>query len=171
MSEFTKQIAKAERLHTVTQLVGFALWQLQELESATAQYYVLVALATRGIGLKVGDAVVEEAQSKTFGSTVTKLIKTKDLPDDVEVRFKALLKERNWLVHGSRSTSRDAIYSDASFAKLIERLDLIAEEALLLLRIIGKATEEHVMRHGVSNEQINELAKQTLKTWQGSDPV
>lgn len=169
MNELSQQLAKAERLHTVTQQVGFALWQLQELEGAAAQYYVLVALATRGIGVEAGSAIVEDAQSKTFGSTISKLVKAKHLPSDAEVRFQALLKERNWLVHSSRSTNRDAIHSDAACSKLSKRLETIAEEARLLLKVVGKAVEEHVMRHGVSAEKISELAEQTLVAWHGGN--
>jgi hypothetical protein len=165
MNELSQQLAKAERLHAVTQQVGFGLWQLQELEGAAAQYYVLVALAIRGMGVEAGNALVENAQSKTFGSTITKLVKAKHLPGDVEPRFQALLKERNWLVHSSRSTSRDAIHNDAACSRLSQRLEAIAEEARLLLKIIGKAAEEHVKRHGISSKEIDEITAQTLKTW------
>ncbi|MBK1615811.1 hypothetical protein CKO44_20345 [Rubrivivax gelatinosus] len=165
MNELSQQLAKAERLHTITQQVGFALWQLQELEGAAAQYYVLVALATRGMGIEAGNALVEDAQSRTFGSTISKLVKAKHLPGEAESRFQALLKERNWLVHSSRSTSRDAIHNDAACSKLGKRLEAIAEEARLLLKVVAKAAEEHVKRHGVATEKINELAEKTLKAW------
>ena len=53
---------RAVRLAEITQGVGFALWQLQELEGSTALYFVLVAQARmnwtpfvgpRGDGFKV----------------------------------------------------------------------------------------------------------------------
>ena len=60
----TIQIQKAERLAAITQKVGFTLWQLQELEGATAVYFVLVAQARRGtvaasveIGLRRSPAI------------------------------------------------------------------------------------------------------------------
>lgn len=169
MNEISQQLAKAERLHAATQKVGFALWQLQELEGAAAQYYVLVAQATRGMGHVTGNALVDDAQSKTFGATVTKLVKAKHLPTDAGVRFQALLKERNWLVHSSLARNRDAIHSDAACSKLGIRLDAIAEEARLLLKVVGKAAEEYVRRHGVSIEKIDELTAETLKAWHGGN--
>jgi len=100
------QLLNADRLNAVTQRVGFALWQLQELEGTSAQYCVLVVHATPGMGLMAGQALVDKAQSKTFGSTITQLTKAKQLPREVEKRFQALLVERNWLVHSSQSSSR-----------------------------------------------------------------
>ena len=169
MNESSQQLASAERLHVVTQRVGFALWQLQELEGMAAQYYVLVALAKRGMGVDAGTALVEDAQSKTFGTTVSKLVKAKHLPAHVEPRLLALLKERNWLVHSSRSTSREATHNDAACRRVVQRLDSIAEEARQLMKVVGMAAEEHAMKHGVPVEKIDELAAQTLKAWHGGN--
>jgi len=87
MATLHDQLLKADRLHAVTQRVGFALWQLQELEGASAQYYVLVVHAKPGMGFEAGQALVDKAQSKTFGSTITQLAKAKQLPQEVETRF------------------------------------------------------------------------------------
>src|ERR1700674_533447 len=59
-------IQRAYRLAEITQKVGFALWQLQELEVITALYFVLVAQARRGMGFTDGNAVVKIAQSKNI---------------------------------------------------------------------------------------------------------
>ena len=163
------QLLNADRLNAVTQRVGFALWQLQELEGTSAQYYVLVVHATPGMGLMAGQALVDKAQSKTFGSTITQLTKAKQLPREVEKRFQALLVERNWLVHSSRSSSRDAIHSDQACDRLIERLDTIAEEARLLLKEVVKHAEAFVKKHGVNTANIDKIASQTLKKWHGED--
>jgi hypothetical protein len=105
MTSFHEELQKADRLDLIARKVGFALWQLQELEGSAAQYLVLVAKAKPGIGLAAGQALVEEAQSRTFGRTISDLLKTGRLAQAVEVRFETVLVERNWLVHQSRSTS------------------------------------------------------------------
>jgi len=109
MTELEAQLDKANRLFAITQQVGFALWQLQELEGACATYYVLVEEAEFGMGEETGNALEEKAKKKTFGATIHKLGKAGLLTEDVEVRFKDLLSERNWLVHSSRASSRIAI--------------------------------------------------------------
>lgn len=164
-----EQRAKADRLYAVTQKVGFALWQLQELEGTFALYYVLVVHAKQGMGFSAGQALVENAQSKTFGSTITQLVKAKLLTQEMEVRFRAVLSERNWLVHNSRSSSRDAIHSDQACNRLIERLNILAEESILLLKEVGKHAEVFVNKHGLSSVNVDELAAQTLRKWHGGE--
>lgn len=165
MTDFASQLRKAERLQAITQQVGFALWQLQELEGATARFYVLVALATRGMGLEAGQKLDESAQSKTFGTTIHALRKAGKMPEALEAPFLALLKERNWLVHSSRSTSRTAVLSDAKCEALLQRLEQISEEARLLIKKVGASAEQFVASHGVSVQEIDRLTHQVLESW------
>lgn len=160
---------QSDRLLAITHRVGFALWQLQELEATSAQYFVLVVHAKAGMGIAAGQELVDKAKSKTFGSTINQLVKAKQLPQEVEDRFKALLSERNWLVHSSRASSRPAIHNDHACQILIERLDIIAEEARLLLKEVAKQVEAFVKRHGISTANIAELASQTLSEWHGEN--
>lgn len=155
MTSLHGQEQKAERLDLIAQKVGFALWQLQELEGSAAQYLVLVAQARPGMGLAAGQALVKEAQSKTFGRTIEQLMKTSQLPQAVELRFQELLSERNWFVHQSRSMSRDAVHNDGACAKLVSRLEAIAKEARLLLQEVMIQADAFVRKHGVSTEQIS----------------
>lgn len=171
MASLHEQLQKAKRLELIAQKVGFALWQLQELEGSAAQYLVLVAHAKPGMGLVAGQALVEEAQSKTFGRTIAQLLKSSHLSQAVELRFQALLSERNWLVHQSRSTSRDAIHSDGACAKLVTRLEAIAEEARLLLHEVLVHAEAFLRKHGVSAEQVNKVVEQTLRQWHGDNAL
>lgn len=163
MTSLHTQLRRAERLDLIAQKVGFALWQLQELEASAAQYLVLVTQAKPGMELAAAQALVEEAQSKVFGKTITRLLKTNQLSQPVELRFQALLVERNWLVHQSRHTSRDAVHGDASCTKLVVRLDALAEEARLLIREVLVHAEAFLRKRGVTTKQIEAVVEQTLK--------
>jgi len=165
MTDIHAQLRKADRLATITQRVGFALWQLQELESATAQYYVLAALATKGMGFEAGSRLDETAQGKTFGTTIHALRKAGKMPEALESRFLKLLGERNWLVHSSRSTSRTAVHSDADCESLLCRLEKIAEEARLLLKEVGSAAERFAISNGVLQQEIDRLTQEVLASW------
>lgn len=164
-------LRKADQLDAITQRVGSALWQLQELEGATAQYFVLVAQATLGMGHEAGQSLLDKAQNKTFGSTVTQLAKAKLLPQELEARFKALLVERNWLVHSSRASNRNAVHDDSACDSLLERLNLIAEEARLLLKQVVKQVEVYANGSGISPAKIDALASEILKQWHGNDAI
>jgi hypothetical protein len=41
---------KANLFNDITQRIGFALWQIQERERFSAQYFVLLAQAKKGMG-------------------------------------------------------------------------------------------------------------------------
>jgi|SRR5271155_2568835 uncharacterized protein YutE (UPF0331/DUF86 family) len=165
----TIQIQKAERLAAITQKVGFTLWQLQELEGATAVYFVLVAQARRGMGATEGNALIENAQSQTFGKTVSQLGRAGLLKPDIQQRFGNLLKERNWLVHNSRDSSRDAVHDDLVMRRLLVRLESMVEESSALLKELGALAETCARQHGVSEQEIAERTKRLLQAWQTSD--
>lgn len=171
MSDLETQLEKANRLSGITQQIGFALWQLQELESVCAIYYVLVEEAEFGMGKEAGNALEEKANKKTFGTTMHKFAKAGLLSEDVEDRFKSLLSERNWLVHSSRADSRKAIHNDSHIVSLLKRLERISEEALSLLKHVGALTEEYVKGHGVSEEYIDEKSKEILEQWHSIDAI
>lgn len=168
MDKSDEQERRADRLYTITQRIGYALWQIQELEEVTAQYFVLVAQAKRGMRMEEASVLVEDARTKTFGRTITRLVKGKHMPSELEPRFNALLAERNWLAHNSRSTNRNAVYSDQACLVLLARLNRIEEETLSLLKAIGKYFEEFVTARGVSTQEIDALTEKTLKAWRGS---
>ncbi len=162
---------QAERLNEITQRVGFALWQLQELEGLAATYFVLLAQAERGMGQEAGEILVAKAQGKTFGATIRQLEVAGLLTAELEQRFRKLLSERNWLVHSSRSDSRAAVHKSSEFAALLFRLDGIGEEALALLREVGALAERQVISLGVSRRQIDITAATLLKKWHEADAI
>jgi len=168
MTDHQTQLRKAERLKVITQSLGFALWQLQALEDATAQHYVLVALSTRGMGIDAGNKLDESVKGNTFGKTIHALRKAGKLPEALELRFLSLLNERNWLVHNSRATNRTAIFNDESCHSILERLEQIAEEARLLIHEIGTASSKFVIKHGVSNQEVERLTQEVLSSWHSS---
>lgn len=171
MSPLAKQLANADRLVAVTQSIGFALWQLQELEGVTAGYFVLIAQAKKGMGLAEGNALVEKAQGKTFGATLHQIGKAGLVSPEIEERFANLLAERNWLVHRSRADSRSAIYSDNAMSSLLARLEAMADESLALLKFIDAETTAFVQSHGVSMDYVAKVSKQLLEQWHAADAL
>jgi len=164
-----QQLQKATRLAAITQRIGFALWQIQELEDVVAQYFVLLVQAKKGMGLDAGKALVDKAQNKTFGGTIHQMVKAGLLSPEVEFRFSNLLSERNWLVHKSRRTSRSAIHSNSVAQKLLIRLNSMADESKALLKEIGLVAERYVENQGVSEQKIEAAANQILEQWHASE--
>jgi hypothetical protein len=165
MENFEEQLIKASRLAEISQQVGFTLWQIQELENVTAQFYVLLGQAEKGMGLAVGNALLDEALQNTFGKNVGNIKKAGLIDGEFETRISSLLKERNWLVHKSRLDSRNAVYHESAMIKLLKRLEAITEETSYIIKELGRRCETFVMKHGVSQDYINEVSQEILKGW------
>lgn len=171
MTTLADQLERSDRLATITQNVGFALWQLQELEGVAAQYFVLLVHAKKGMSLDVGNSLVENAQTKTFGATLHQLAKAGHISPEMKGRFEKILAERNWLVHHSRAESRNAINNANVMSTLVARLEAMSDEALALLKHIGDETNSFVQKHGVSASHIVQVSKQLLEQWHADDAL
>ncbi|MBU4263921.1 MAG: hypothetical protein KKC76_18855 [Proteobacteria bacterium] len=166
-----QQIQKANRLKEITQRIGFAIWQIQELEGVSAQYFVLLGQAKKGMGEAAGNDLVKKAKKNTFGRTIKDIRKKGLLNKDLGGRFLRLLSERNWLVHQSRTESRDAVHSDIAMQRLISRIDAMADESLALLKEIGSLSIAHMNKHGVNEESIYKRAEALLNQWHSSEEI
>jgi hypothetical protein len=121
--------------------------------------------AKRGMGTKAANELLEKALGKPFGITINKIMKAGLLSADLERRFDAIRKERNWIAHDSRAQSRNAIHSDQVAEEFIRRLDAIAEESKALLNEIGLLAEQHVKKFGINQQQIEKKATIILEQW------
>jgi hypothetical protein len=165
MFRFEKEIQMGNRLELISGKVGQTLWQLQVLEEVIAKFFVLVVQAKQGMGREDVEVKIGSALKGTFGSTIKELIKEQKMPEALEPRFKHLLAERNWLVHRSRSDSKDAVLTDKGCRDLIVRLDAIAEETTMLLEHVVVEADAFVQSHGVKTENIDESVKRTMEQW------
>lgn len=154
---------RSERFGDICQAIGFTLWQLQTLEGLTAQFFVLVEQAVPQMGEEEGDRLVVDAQKKTFGGSISRLSKSEHLPRDVLVRYQALLKDRNWLVHSSYVDSKKALDDDAAYLALHRKLESISGEAGRLLKEISALSEKFVLDRGVSMEALEAKIAESLK--------
>ncbi len=159
----------AARLDAITQRIGYAIWQLQVLEGVSATYAVMITFDPRD-GDKAGTAALERAKGKPFGATVTALANAKVLGPSLEPRFKRLLAERNWLVHRSRDDSRNAVWHDSAMAKLLGRVEAIANEAAGLIRAVGDLVEQNAKARGTYDRaRVDDIAAALLEQWRAED--
>lgn len=150
------RLQQSARLEFVSQRVGFALWQLQELESVAAQVYVLLVKAEMGMGKVAGNALIDSAKKETLGRTFRDMKTAGVLRAETEAHFEEVLSERNWLVHRSRETSGQAIATDPDTERLVGRVDLISAKALNLMNELQEIAVDHVRNHGVTEDAIQE---------------
>lgn len=165
-----KKAQANRRLEKISERMGFALLQVQNLEENAATYFVMVTQAKPGMGYTAGMALAEKAQSKMFGITVKRLRKAGVLNDDLENRFTSILAERNWLVHDSRKTIDRALFNLEEFDKVIKKIESISDESLALLKDLYPFVEAHLLNNGFTKDQINRTVQKVLEEWIEADP-
>jgi len=153
-------------LHDILYKVGFALWQIQELESTIAHYLVLVHKLEPGVARAEAEAVFEKTRKRTMGQLLDQLKSKDPVPDQLLKRLDHFVEHRNWLAHRSRSESRKQVYQPAKNQELLARLDWIATEALTLMKLFMEELVAHLESHGFSREQIDKQTAETMKQWQ-----
>jgi uncharacterized protein YutE (UPF0331/DUF86 family) len=169
MKYSAEYLEAAERLDVIAKRVGFALWQLQELENVAAQCFVLLAQAVPGMGEAAAAPLLDAARSKTFGQTCRLLVEAKLLSADLESALRKLLLERNWLVHDSRLTNRAAVHNDVAMRRLLKRVDAIPDAVSAVMPQLAALAQAHAARHGVSKEFIDQHTAALLAHWHLDD--
>lgn len=158
-------IEEASRLMALMQRVGYAVWQLQELEE-TSRVYVLIRLReTRGIGEERARQIEQRIERRTFGRLLRELAGAGVLPPDLAGELGEMLEERNWLVHRARRDSRGILSQPELYAVISQRLDEAAERALQLLRRLAAEVERFVLKSGVNPAALQAEADRRAREW------
>lgn len=164
-------VAKASRLEDLVRRVGFAILQAQALESASAKYLVLRSKAVRGMGVDAAQRILDKSRKETFGTTVGAMKSAGLLSEGLEKRFKALLKERNWLVHRSRAYNSAALANDEATSALLARIDRIEGESRSLMHELAALSTQFVLAAGVPPDAVNAAASDLVHLWESNDPI
>lgn len=171
MLPYARTAETAARLETLACRLGFALLQVQALESGAAQYLVLCSKAARGDGSETATRLLDKARKETFGTTIGEMKKAGLLSEALEVRFKVLLKERNWLVHKSRSDNSAALGSDDAALAMMNRVNGIADESVLLIKEIAALSTTFVLAAGITQEAVDRATEELMHGWEANDAI
>jgi hypothetical protein len=161
----TDRTDRSERLAALMQRVGFAIWQLQELETTVAAYLVIRVHAQPGIGVERGSALFTAAEGRTLGSLLTELAKSGGIEKELALKLRGVLEERNWLVHRGRRENRGMLANAKQYDSLVERLDALSDQSLELLKSLAADVERYVVDTGVSCDVIDAEADRLARSW------
>jgi uncharacterized protein YutE (UPF0331/DUF86 family) len=159
------RLAKAERLAALLQKVGFAVWQLAEVEDLVANYVVLRLQATQGMGEEAARPLFETAGKKTFGQLLKKLRDAGVLDQELVGDLERLVDERNWVVHRAKRENRGVLDNPSGYAALQRRLDALADDALQMQKRLAGDVESYVRTAGVPAEVIDAEAARLQRAW------
>lgn len=154
-----------EILFRAFQDVGFALWQIQELENTLAHYLVIVHKVEPGVAKDVAEGILEKTRKKTLGQLVNDLRSKEKVPTELLERLEGFVEHRNWLAHRSRGESRKHLYQEELHHIFFDRVEWVADEALSLGKAFCEEITRHVVKHGVSKEYIERTAAGIMREW------
>ena len=152
-------------LSAIMERVGFAVWQVQELENTAAHFLVIRVRGTRGMGRSKGHELLARAQQHTFGVLINELAAAGVLERELAEQLAKTVDERNWLVHRARRESRGLLVKESVYKQLWARTEQLASDALGLTKRLAEETEKYVVSQGVSEEQLERESAILAKAW------
>ena len=159
------QLRKSARLRAFCDRIGFAVWQLQDLETVCAKYLMLRTCIKEGVTEGDYDDLVAKALSKPFGATLRAAAEANVFSEPLQSRFKHVLSERNWLIHKSRLDNRAAFSSDSAAHALIQRIDQISSTVRELMLEIDALIDSDAMESGIDLSELGQRTDEMLSTW------
>ena len=161
-----QQIQTAQRLAFLMQRIGFAIWQLQSLEHGLASYLVVRVKATKGIGEKRGNELMNHALKQTLGTTIKELKSANVIESCTADALTSILEDRNWLVHRARGENRGVVFNSERTEKLLSRVEEITSRCESLIKLISEESREYVVSQGVDQKEADKLAIQIARNWE-----
>jgi hypothetical protein len=154
-----------DELREVVREVGYAVWQIQILESTVGAYLVLVHKASLAVARSEVEAMFAEVSKSTLGQLLRAIEATDKAPQRLVEELDSFVPKRNWLIHRSRHETRQEMYSAQGRAMLIQKIAAIADESLTLAKAFQAETEAHLETLGISKEQIERDTAKILSEW------
>jgi len=152
--------------------IGEAVWHIQHLENALVHSLIIINTIKRNIdSIEESDEMLEKERKGTFGSIYNKVRKEEIIPERLYSRFDKLIKERNWLIHNSRTEIRKDLYNTLATLKIIDRISSISNEAHYLTGLIVQLMENKMRSKGHNMNDIWKAAENDLRTLRGDKSI
>jgi hypothetical protein len=153
------------RLRHLFEMLGCAVWQVQQLENTLASYVTIRLRDSRGVGLERGLAIDHTEQRRTLGSVARELAESGVLLNETAGELERIRTERNWMVHRLSREAQGVLDIRESYFCVLTRLQWTADASLALSKQLGREIEEYVVKAGVSPEFIEKEARRLLRSW------
>lgn len=154
----------ADELAEFFQLIGKAIWFLQNVEKA-----LTTSILLKGIVKERGAVTMDVVRSHesqlgllTLGVAIKRARKHLIFNEEVFGRLEIFLEERNWLVHRCANENAEDLFDEASRLNLFDRIEAFAAEAHFLQHWICKDLTEYTISKGVSETWIEQETQKSL---------
>lgn len=134
---------------------------MQALEFALCHYLVLNQVV-RG-DKNEAYRQLERSFEATLGRLVSKMKENIHVHPEIEGRLTHLTKERNWLMHRIYRLHHTDIYDIERFTKLLDRIDILGNEAIRLAKDLSSLCKQCCISNGIKEKEINEEIERQIK--------
>lgn len=159
------QLDRGDRLFEIQSAIGKALWQIQACEDTLAHLITMVLKLPPRVSLMEAQAILDDVRSKTLGRLIEATKKAVTFDESFDVFMSKFLKERNWLVHRSWRTHADFLQDAQAFIDLRYRIQRLSSDANEFNHFFVGIIESWVRKHGVSDAEIEAMAKEFTDVW------
>jgi len=153
----------AERVESVCQRMGTALWQVQGIEQILAKYYAIAFKLSGSPSAEEIEAEFGRNFVHTAGRLVGLIRGARGADDPIAQRLANFVDERAWLVHKLRLTDYMALSEEAGFQAVLARIGAIEREAEQLIELFHNLLIDHFVSLGTPREFILEEQAKALR--------
>ena len=145
------------------QLIGQALWDVQEFEETLAQLIALVHRVPMEASLEEARSILDEIRGATLGKLLRELRNVLHIDASFEPFLRLFLDQRNWMVHNSWRSHRNYLEDRQTYVDLRYRVHRLSIDAVEFSEFFGKLIKDWGKEQGVPPEAIEQLASYTYR--------
>lgn len=156
-----------ENLAVYWQKIGFCVMQIQTFELTLGYYLTQVHKIDLDMSVNKITNLYNKYGKFTIGQLFKEVKECEKLPDELEQRINNFIKERNWLVHNIRKENESDLFFESKFNLLLQRINILADEALFLAKLFQEKSEEYILRNKIMSEEQLDHYTQILLNYFG----
>ena len=143
--------------------IGKAVWELQTLEDGLATHLALRHDLAPGCSKAELEQAMARRRAMTFGQLLQQPQLTASLSVECLARLASLKADRNWLIHASRRALHVELYTPATGANALARVEAITKQVGALRHDVWAETATYL--HGVGLAPATGAVNAILSHW------
>lgn len=152
-------------LRELTSHLGFAMWQVQEVEVALRDLLLLKKYFKKGVAKSAWDQTTKKVSKLSFGQLLTEVRAADIVEDSLADALQELVGRRNWLVHHSRADTRGVMTNALLYESLTRHCVEVVTRALELQRAVSEESLAFIEASNPDREAIAKALAGTMEAW------
>jgi hypothetical protein len=153
----SKEVSEEEAFK-VHQLIGRALWAIQEFEETLTRFIALMERIPARASFEEARKILSGIRTDTLGKLVRQTKQITPFDEDFEMFMQRFVQQRNWLVHRSHLTHGIFEYDCRLWYDLRLRVRGLEDDAKELNAFFKSMINDYLLERGIKPEELEQLA-------------